>query len=119
MTDCYLYCLRSSGLSDEVRLAIEAHPWEEPGGTAADPTIRFFCTFEIAVKFDKLISDNDPTDCHGTLLLEVNRYGVTSYLSHTITYGQADVKASPGGSFLLEHTADEITGGWLGLPGGI
>jgi hypothetical protein len=105
MVNCYLYLLESEGLSDEVHFSIDARPLEQAVGTPEDPLIRFFCTWEIRLYFPMWISDVDPTDCRGTLTIDVNRWGGTSYVDHSITYGQARV--TTGSGFLLEHWTDK------------
>lgn len=77
----------------------------QPGGTAGDPTIHFFCNWGIRLDFPMLISDVDPTDRRGTLTIDVNRWGGTGYVDHSVTYGDARVTTDSG--FLREHWSDK------------
>jgi hypothetical protein len=113
LANCYLYCLENKDLSDEVMLKITGTPSPQAAGTHDDPRIRFHCAFEIELFFDKWLENVDPTDCHGWVLVKVNRYGAMSYVSHAITYGDAKVTANPGEGFWLEHESDRSTHGTL------
>jgi hypothetical protein len=103
MLNCYLYCTESSGLSDSCKFTVEAEPEYEAAGTPDDPQMRFSCKWWIDASQN--MEDVEVNSCGGTLVVAVNRYGATSYVSHTL-WGDAQVSANPGGAFSLEYKAE-------------
>ena len=89
--------------ANSFKFTIEAAPQSQAFGSPDDPQMWFECKWWIDAS--TAIEDVEVNSCGGTLVLAVNRYGATWYVSHT-AYGTASVSASSGGRFSLEYRAE-------------